>query len=88
MDDGIIIMNGPIETFMRWWNSIAQRNGKLKFRSQREAADFVRMVQNQNGGPNERILAMRKKYDEVNRAKASRPEAVGARTSRGEAVFQ
>lgn len=43
---------------------------KLKFRNQREAAEFVRKVQNQNGGPNARILEMRKKYDEVNRAKA------------------
>jgi hypothetical protein len=59
-----------IETFMRWWNNLAQRNGKLKFRSQREAADFVRRVQNENGGPNDRILEMRRRYEEVERAKA------------------
>lgn len=42
----------------RWWNSLAQRNGKLKFRSQREAAEFVRRVQNEHGGPNAKILAI------------------------------
>jgi GNAT superfamily N-acetyltransferase len=29
-----------IETFMRWWNALAQRSGKLKFRTQREAAEL------------------------------------------------
>jgi hypothetical protein len=61
-----------IETFMNWWNALARRNGKLKFRTQREAADFVRMVQNENGGPNAKISAMRQRYEEINRAKASR----------------
>jgi len=59
-----------IELFMRWWNDLAQHNGKLKFRTQREAAEFVRRVQNENGGPNAKIVEMRKRYDEVNRAKA------------------
>jgi hypothetical protein len=58
-----------IETFMRWWNALAQRNGKLKFRTQREAAEFVRRVQNENGGPNAKILEMRRRYEEVNRVK-------------------
>lgn len=62
-----------IETFMRWWNSLAQRNGKLKFRTKREAAEFVRRVQNENGGPNDKILKMRKRYEEVKRAKEQRP---------------
>jgi hypothetical protein len=59
-----------IELFMRWWNDLAQDNGKLKFRTQREAAEFVRRVQNENGGPNAKIVEMRKRYDDVNRAKA------------------
>jgi hypothetical protein len=59
-----------IDTFMRWWNSLAQRNGKLKFRNQREAAEFVRRVQNENGGPNAKITAMRQRYLEVNRVKS------------------
>lgn len=62
----------PIELFMRWWNMLAARNGKLKFRTQREAAEFVRRIQNENGGPNAKIMAMRARYNEVNRAKAGR----------------
>jgi hypothetical protein len=64
--------NAVVITFMRWWNALALRNGKLKFRNQREAAEFVRRVQNENGGPNAKIVAMRQKYVEVNRAKAGR----------------
>lgn len=67
--------NAVIITFMRWWNSLALRNGKLKFRNQREAAEFVRRVQNENGGPNAKILAMRQRYIEVNRAKPERHTA-------------
>lgn len=58
-----------IGMFMRWWNTLAQRNGKLKFRTQREATEFVRRVHNENGGPNEKIRAMRRRYNDVNRAK-------------------
>lgn len=63
-------MDNPyILAFMRWWNSLALRNGKLKFRTQREAAEFVRRVQNENGGPNAKIQAMRQRYVDINRAK-------------------
>lgn len=65
-------MTSAIGTFMTWWNRLAQRNGKLKFRTQREAAEFVRRVQNENGGPNAKIQAMRKKYNEINRARAEK----------------
>jgi hypothetical protein len=67
---GNAAMDNPvILTFMRWWNSLALRNGKLKFRTQREAAEFVRRVQNENGGPNAKIQAMRQRYIDVNRAR-------------------
>jgi len=62
-------MSDLIDTLMRWWNYLAQRNGKLKFKTQKEAAEFVRRVQNENGGPNAKILAMRKRYDDVTRAR-------------------
>ena len=61
--------NSLILAFMRWWNALALRNGKLKFRTQREAAEFVRRVRNENGGPNAKIQAMRQRYVDVNRAK-------------------
>jgi hypothetical protein len=65
------------QTIYRAWNSLALRNGKLKFRNQCEAAEFVRRVQNENGGPNAKMLAMRQRYIEVNRAKPerTRPDA-------------
>ena len=44
----------------------------LKFRTQREAAEFVRKVHNENGGPNAKIVAMRTRYNDVNLAKAER----------------
>src|SRR5215211_5913557 len=61
-----------IEAFMRWWNRLARQNGKLKFKTQREAAEFVRRVHNENGGPNAKLVAMRMRYNEVNRARAAR----------------
>ena len=64
--------NNPIIlAFMRWWNYLAQRNGKLKFKNQREAAEFVRRVQNENGGPNAKLIEMRRKYVEVNSARSA-----------------
>ena len=64
-------MTSAIEAFMRWWNWLAQKNGKLKFRTQREAAEFVRRVQNENGGPNAKIQAMRERYNQINHARDS-----------------
>ena len=63
--------NPVILAFVRWWNTLAPRNGKLKFKNQREAAEFVRRVQSENGGPNAKILRMRQRYVDVNRAKSS-----------------
>ena len=54
--------------FMNWWNRLARRKGKLKFNNQPEAADFVRRVHNENGGPNAKLVAMRQRYEEVSRA--------------------
>jgi len=54
-----------LRQFMAWWNSLAKKNGKLEFRTQREAAEFVRRIHNQNGGPNRKILEMRKLYQEA-----------------------
>lgn len=73
----------PTLIFMRWWNSLARRNGKLKFRNQREAAEFVRKVQNQNGGPNAKIVGMRKRYNEINSARHDQPSPeFGERSNR------
>ena len=72
-----------IVVFMRWWNALAAKNGKLKFRNQREAADFVRRVHNENGGPNAKIIALRRAYEEATKAKSANDPAgvVGHRRS-------
>jgi hypothetical protein len=66
-------MNDVIATFARWWNLLASNNGKLKFKTQQEAAEFVRRVQDENGGPNAKIIEMRRRYNEA-RAGAPRPQ--------------
>jgi hypothetical protein len=58
-------MGDVIGVFARWWNSLASNNGKLKFKTQQEAADFVRRVQIENGGPNAKIIEMRRRYNEA-----------------------
>lgn len=65
-----------IEQFMRWWNSLAGENGKQKFSTQQEAFEFIQKSYAQSGGPNAKILAMRKRYEEINRARQakSRPD--------------
>jgi hypothetical protein len=68
-------MTSAIVAFMRWWNWLAQKNGKLKFRNQREAAEFVRRVQAENGGPNDKIQAMWERYEEIRRARAKNEAA-------------
>ncbi|MEM7525745.1 MAG: hypothetical protein AAF360_18720 [Pseudomonadota bacterium] len=57
-----------ISTFRHWWNALAKKNGKLKFRNEREAADFVRRIQNKNRGPNAKLIEMRKEYEAVKKS--------------------
>lgn len=64
-------MTSALEAFMRWWNWLSPKNGKLKFRNGREAAEFVRRIQNENGGPNAKIQAMRERYNQINRSRDS-----------------
>jgi hypothetical protein len=77
----VIEMSETIDMLSYWWNYITRRNAKLKFRTPREAAEFVRRVQRENGGPNEKIIAMRRRYEEVIRASA---ESQSSRSHEGE----
>ncbi len=79
-------MTSAIENFMRWWNWLAQRNGKVKFRTQREAFDFIQRSYEKSGGPNDEIRAMRKKYEEVRRARVRRKEP-GSNKGRDQAAI-
>lgn len=62
--------------FQQWWNSLAHRNGKAKFRSQREAAEFVRRIANESRTPNQAMIEMRREYLEI---KAKREDSKSAR---------
>ena len=69
-----------IDTFMAWWNRLAQRNGKVKFRSRREAAEFVRSLANERG-PNAKIIEMRREYEAIRQKRERGP---AARSEHGE----
>lgn len=70
-----------IEFFLRWWNSLAEDNGKLKFRNRREAEDFVRSVANHSGGPNSTMIAMRREYLAIQKERSSN-DAAGSQSRR------
>lgn len=59
------------EIFTRWWNRLAEDNGKLKFRNRREAEEFVRSIANHSGGPNRAMVAMRREYLAVQKERTS-----------------
>ncbi|MDH7787687.1 hypothetical protein QBD01_003714 [Ochrobactrum sp. 19YEA23] len=61
-----------IQHFLVWWNRNAVKNGKVKFRNQKEAAEFVRRVQNRTGGPNAKLIAMRERYVEAHAGKGAK----------------
>ncbi len=72
------IMTSAIATFTRWWNWLAQRNGKTKFRTEREAFEFIQRTYRESGGPNDEIRAMRKEYEQISRARAARKKNAGS----------
>lgn len=65
--------------FLSFWNRLAVRNGKTKFRNQKEAAEFIRQVQNRTGGPNARLIAMRERYVEAHAGKRGQGTAGSVR---------
>lgn len=62
---------GSIQTFLAWWNRLANKTQKVKFRNSREAADFVRHMVN-SGGPNAEMLKMREEYVAIRKAQDQR----------------
>lgn len=64
-------MVNVFESFARWWNNLAIHNGKLKFKNQKEAAEFVRRAYNEKGGPNKEMLELHQKYMDVKRAQST-----------------
>jgi hypothetical protein len=64
-------MNFRIRAFLQW---IVKSGGKPNtpvFKSQRDAAEFVRRAYNQSRGPNPKLLKMYKNYDEARREQES-----------------
>lgn len=84
------------ENFMHFWNRLARRNQKIKFRNSREAAEFIRHMA-RTSKPNKDMIDMREKYvaikAERNARQGLQPRAVGNRavrqySSRSESVRQ
>lgn len=67
-----------VQYFLVWWNRQAAKNGKTKFRNQKEAAEFIRQVQNRTGGPNAKLIAMRERYVEANAGKRGQNATAGS----------
>ena len=55
-----------VRSFFSWWNSLATRNGKVKFRNHREAADFIRAL-GKAAAPNQEMIEMHKQYEDIRR---------------------
>lgn len=55
--------------FADWWNRLALGNGKAKFRTAREAEEFIENLAKNSGGPNAKIIAMRKEYEAIKKAR-------------------
>ena len=69
---GVNPMASVVATFINWWNRLASRTGKAKFRTEREAFEFIQHTYRESGGPNAEIRAMREEYEEIRRTRASR----------------
>lgn len=61
-------------TFYFWWNRLARRNHKVKFRNSKEAAEFVRRIAN-SSGPNQEMVRMRNEYVAIQTAKQRAADA-------------
>ena len=47
-----------LQTFIAWLSRSSDKAEKLEFKTQREAAEFVRRVYNENGAPNAKLQAL------------------------------
>lgn len=47
-----------LETFWLWISRSSDKADKIAFKNQREAAEFVRRIYNENGAPNAKLKAM------------------------------
>lgn len=54
-----------LKEFWRWITRASDKAEKLEFKSQREAADFVRRLYNKNGAPNERLRELYNQGDKL-----------------------
>lgn len=63
-----------VEGFMTYWNRLARRNQKIKFRNSREAAEFVRHLV-RTSEPNREMVKMREQYVAVQEARRRAQES-------------
>lgn len=74
------------ENFMFFWNRLASRNQKIKFRNSREAAEFIRHLA-RTSKPNREVMSMREKYVAV-QAERRAAQSSEPRTGEHRAVRQ
>jgi hypothetical protein len=69
IDDGRLEML-MLHAFWQWMIRSSDRTEKLAFRNQREAAEFVRRVYKEQGGPNAKLQDLYQRGRELKRSAA------------------
>jgi len=59
-----------LQVFRQWLSRSSEKTEKLSFKNQREAAEFVRRVYNQNGAPNAELKKLYRRGVELRTARA------------------
>lgn len=54
-----------LQTFLFWLSRSSDKSEKLAFKNQREAAEFVRRVYNENGAPNAKLKEVYRRGREI-----------------------
>lgn len=59
--------------FVQWFTRSSDKAEKVEFKTQREAAEFVRRIYNESGQPNSRLRALYRRGAEIEREGISVP---------------
>jgi hypothetical protein len=74
------------ENFTFFWNRLASRNQKIKFRNSREAAEFIRHLARTK--PNREVMNMREKYVAVQAERRAAQQSSESRAGEHRAIRQ
>jgi hypothetical protein len=64
-----------LQTFWVWLTRSSDKAEKLAFKNQREAAEFVRRLYNENGAPNAKLRELYRRGRELREAEEGPPAA-------------